>query len=67
MKSVHSTQREEMYVKFPKCSLLENYAPILKVEKVESYGTLSQIYHLRAPISFQPLLCKWTFGWNYSY
>lgn len=51
MKSLHSTQREETYVKFPRCSFFENYVPILKVEKVRSYCTPSQTYHLTAPKS----------------
>ena len=51
MKSLRSTQREEMCVKFPRCSFFENYVPILKVEKVESYYTPSQTYHLTAPKS----------------
>ena len=51
MKSLHNTQREETYVKFPRCSFFENYVPVLKVEKVGSYCTPSQTYHLTAPKS----------------
>lgn len=67
MKSLHSTQREETYVKFSRCSFFENYVPILKVEKVRSYCTPVKHTILQHPNQLSTVLIYMYSWWDYSY